>query len=154
MLSVVLPPVNNVTFGKDQMVSHTLKGVFIEKPSLPKYVAIYDCKTVLAYMDSLPDNNELLLELLTIKLCTLMCILSGKRAQTICALRLDAHVSDEDSFTFYIRKRLKTTTPSFHQEPLVFVVYPHNQKLCVVNCLKEYLDRNTSSGKTLKMVNS
>ena len=38
-------------------------------------------------------------------------------------------------------KTLKNTEPGKHQEPLEFLLYPHNEKLCVVNCILEYKRR-------------
>ena len=85
MLSSLLPMRQGTTFGKDELISRILKGIFRSLPSLPKRTVIYDTDKVLGYINSLPCNQQLLLELLTPKLCTLLCILSGQRAQTIAA---------------------------------------------------------------------
>lgn len=82
-----------------------------------------------------------MLEEITLKLTTLLCILSGQRAQAIAKLSLSHMHQDETSFTFYIPTVLKTSTPTFHQRPLVFNRYPHSEKLCIWSCLKEYLNR-------------
>ena len=63
-LSTILSKQGNVTFEKDSNVSrdHPLR------PSLPKPVVTYDPNIVLKYMDSLPGNTDLSLELLAEKL--------------------------------------------------------------------------------------
>ena len=141
MLSAILPEREGITFGKNMLISRVLKGIFKLRPSLPRHTVMYDTKQVLNYMQSLPDNQELMLELLTLKLCTLLCILSGQRAQTIAALHLDYLHAEQGMYTFYIPKVLKTTTTTFHQTPLEFSSYLPDKRICVVSCLKEYIER-------------
>lgn len=141
-ISAILPVTQDgKTFGKDPVVSRALKGMFRLRPSLPRYTVIYDVDIVLKYITSLPPNNKLLLEELTKKLTTLLCILSGQRAQSISSLSLKfMHVSNTE-YVFYIPKVLKTTTPTFHQEPLTFRSFPGEKQVCVVECLHAYIDR-------------
>ena len=94
---------------------------------------MYHITTVLTHIKSLPPNNQLLLELLTKKLVTLLCILcilSGQRAQSITSLCLDFINKNENTYTFYIPSIFKTTTPTFHQEPLEFEVFIEDESLC------------------------
>ena len=67
-------------------------GMFKLSPSLPKYVVTYDLDSILQYMDSLPANNVLSINLLAEKVCTLLCLLSGQRSQTISSLKVDRSV--------------------------------------------------------------
>ena len=86
-------------------------------------------------------NCELLLEQLTKKLTTLLCILSGQRSQSLSKLYIQ-HMHKEDSvITFFIPKLLKTTTPTFHQQPLEFVYFPQDVNTCVYTCLVDYMER-------------
>ena len=78
VLSAILPKQGSVTFGKDSNVSRMLRGIFKLRTSLPKYVVTYEPNFVLTYMDSLPTNKGFTLELLTKKLYTLLCFLSGQ----------------------------------------------------------------------------
>ena len=126
-----------VTFGKDSNVSCMLRGIFKLRPSLPKHVVTYDPNIVLRYMDSLPTNKYLSLELPTKKLCTLLCFLSGQRSQSIWKLKIDKSVVLHGTYTFYFDTVLKTTKPANHQHSLVFNTYPQNSKLCIIDCLLE-----------------
>ena len=140
-MSAFTPTQSNTTFGKDNMVARVLKGMFRERPRIPRKVLIYDTNTVIQYLSSLPSNKELLLETLTKKLVTLLCILSGQRSQSIAYL-YEQHMHKSDTlFTFYIPKQLKTTTDTFHQEPLEFEAFPPDPNTCVYKCLEEYLSR-------------
>ena len=71
-LSAILPEINWQTFGKDERVSRMIKRIFKLCPSLP--IVTYDPDIILQYMDSLPANNLLSIDLLTKKLCTLLCL--------------------------------------------------------------------------------
>ncbi len=149
-ISAVAPLEGGVTFGKDPTVSKVVKGMFRERPRIPKKMLVYDTNIVLRYMESLPGNKELPLELLTKKLTTLLCILSGQRSQSIASLYMEHMCKTESLYTFFIPKLLKTTTPTFHQEPLEFEAFPQNDKLCVHDCLTEYLERKNSINSVKK----
>ena len=85
-------------------------------------------------MDSLPANKLLSMNLLIKK-----CLLSGQRSQTISSLKVDRSVLAPGTYTFYIDTIQKTTRPGRHQPPLVFQSFKPNDKLCIINCLKEYI---------------
>ena len=69
-------------------MSRLLRGIFRSRPSVPKAskMITFDTSIVLNYVSSLDDNKDLLLETLTKKLVTLLCLLAGQRAQTIASL--------------------------------------------------------------------
>ena len=48
---------------------------------------------------------------------------------------------DQSSYSFYIPRALKTTSPWFHQTPLQFEAFPEDELLCIVKCLNEYIER-------------
>ena len=140
-LSAILPLKEGKTFGECQKVSKMLKGIFKLRPTIPKYTVIYDPDIVLTYMDTLPNNSSLLLEDLTKRLCTLLCLLSGQRCQTIASLDLNFSDHTSKKFTFAINKVMETTKPGKHQQPIEYYSYQENEKLCVVNCLGGYIRR-------------
>ena len=137
-LSAILPKREGVSFGKHPLVSKLIKGIFKERPSLPKHTVVYDTEIILRYIDSLPFNDSLMLDMLTMKLCTLLAILSGQR---VTVLRTDYMHKSQGKVFFYINAILKTTKPNNHKKTLVFMTYPENKKLCVVQCLEDYLLR-------------
>ena len=145
---------NGVSFGKDPHVSRVLKGIFRERPKIPKRLVNYDTNIVIRYIGNLPCNNKLLLEELTLKLTTFLCILSGQRSQSIGALFPKHMHKSETTFTFYIPKIIKTTTPRFHQEPLEFEAFPQERKLCVHTWLSDYLLRTEGIRENFGMENT
>lgn len=140
-LSALLPIRDGETFGKHRNVSKLIKGIFKLRPTLPKYTVTYDPDIVLSYINNLPENSQLLLEMLTKKLCVLLCLLSGQRCQSIAALDLEMSHFSTEKVTFAFKKVLKTTKPGHHQKPLEFITFSTNKQLCVVNCLLEYRKR-------------
>ena len=140
---------DGVTFGKNEEVSRLLKGIFKLRPSFPRYTVIYDPDIILEYIDRLPMNEHLDLEMLTKKMATLLCLLSAQRVQTIGALRLDYCQRSEEAIIFYIASILKTTKPGKHQDPIQFRPYP-DKKLCIVNCLNEYIQRTENIRENLE----
>ena len=140
-LSAILPKHEGKTFGEHPDVSKMLRGIFKLRPMFPKYTVIYDPDIVLNYMKSIPDNSCLMLEQLIKKLCTLLCLLSGQRCQTISFLDLKYSHLSHGKYTFAINQILKTSKPGKHQPPLEYCTYPENGKLCVVACLTEYKKR-------------
>ena len=129
------------TFGECQNVRKMLKGIFKLRPIFPKYTVIYDPDIILTYMDTVTNNSNLLLEDFTKKLCTLLCLLSGQSSQRIAFLDLNFSYHSSAKFTFAINKVRKTTNPGKHQQPIEYYSYQENKKLCVVNCLGEYIRR-------------
>jgi len=45
--------------------------------------------------------------------------------------------------------KINTTKPSKHQDPIQFRSYP-NKKLCIVDCLKEYIKRTENIRQNLE----
>ena len=70
--------------------------------------------------------------------CFLLCLINGQHSQTISSLKVDRSVLAHGTYTFYIDKIQKTTRPRRNQPPLVFQSFEPNEKLCIINCLKEY----------------
>ena len=140
-LSAILPRKGDFTFGKDKIVSQLLKGIFKLRPSLPKYTSTYDPDIILDYINELPANNQLNLELLTKKLVTLLALLSGQRCQSISYLETQQSALINGVYCFYIPKVLKTTKPGHHLHALEFHQYVPNANICVVTCIKEYVSR-------------
>ena len=142
-LSAILQKQDGKIFSDHPLVARVMKGIFKAAPSLPRVHVTWDPEILLKYIDSLPNNNELLLEQLTKKLCTLLALLSGTRAQAIGNLDLKFYHLDpsQKQLMFYIPKVLKNTKPNHHQPPLEFWAFSDNDKWCPIKCFVEYLER-------------
>ncbi|XP_068710610.1 uncharacterized protein [Montipora foliosa] len=87
-LSQVLPPEAGVSFGDLPLIRQFMKGVFQEKPSLPRYTVTWDPALLLNFLKSQSPIEKLYLKMLTFKTVTLLTLLSVQRIQTIHLLDL------------------------------------------------------------------
>ena len=70
-LSTIIETGNSETFGKQPLVSRLLKGMFRERPALPRYTVTYDANIVLKFLRSIPLEN-ITIKQLTQKVVTLL----------------------------------------------------------------------------------
>ncbi|CAB4015392.1 Hypothetical predicted protein [Paramuricea clavata] len=82
-LSTILVANDSLTFGMHPLVKRFLKGVFEQKPSLPRYAFIWDVNQVLNRLRSYPSIECISLKELTLKLVMLLALLTGQRTQAI-----------------------------------------------------------------------
>ena len=102
---------------------------------------MYDARVVLQHLSSLPASDNMTMKQLTYRLVTLMALLSAQRSQTLHVLDINYMHKEEDKYIFYIPILLKTSRPSSHQEPLIFLSFPEDPNICVVKNLNAYLER-------------
>ena len=151
-LSIILKPIDGYDFGKHPIIKRVLKGVFKERPSLPRYTVIYDSDKVLRFLKSLPNWDSISLKWLTFKLVTLLAILSGHRCQTLNTLSLDFMDLSGERVTFYIPNILKNTTPSFHAKPLHFPSFAQDESICPVRNVVEYIKATAKLRKSRSLI--
>ena len=125
---------NGLTFGAQQSVKRFLKGVCEARPSNPRYAVTWEVNKALNYLKS-TSSTECSLKDLTLKLVTLMSLLSAQRGQMIHYLSLEAMVVSETSVPFVVSKLLKQSKSTVVE----FVAYLDNPNICVVTTLKAYI---------------
>ncbi|XP_013418549.1 uncharacterized protein LOC106179464 isoform X1 [Lingula anatina] len=146
-LSAVLIMESGIPFGAMPIVKRFIKAVYQSKPPSPRYHCIWDVKVVLDYLCTLPIVSRLSLKDLTLKLIVLMALTSAQWGQTLHLLNTgDMHIG-KASYTFTIHQHIKQSRPRTTLPAIKFSAYPVNKKLCVVNCLSEYLLRTQSLRK-------
>jgi len=69
----------------NELISRFMRGIFNERPSLPRYSKIWDVKVVLRYLETL-DTSVILS--LSCKLCMLFLLVTAQRCQTLHVLKL------------------------------------------------------------------
>lgn len=88
----------------------------------------------------MPLTSNLKLKDLTLKLTTLIALLTGQRCQTIRQLDLDLIQKLPSKYIFRIGSKLKHTQPGKHQE-LIELFQFSDKDLCVVEHIREYVSR-------------
>lgn len=117
-LSAVMKINDNMSFGEHPLVWRFIKDVFQLKPELPKYTHIWDVERVLSNLQTLAPVTSLDLKQLSLKLATLLAILTGQRCQTIHKLDLNLMQTLPDTYMFVIGEKLKHTRLGQHHEPI------------------------------------
>ena len=145
MLSTILPVKEGIEFGKHPIVTRMLKGIFRTSPALPRYICIYDVEIVIKFLKSLPHSEEITLKWLTLKLVTLLALLSTHRCQTLNSLSIEHMDINIQQVTFYIPKVIKNTTTMFHPKPIIPQVFPADEKICPVRNIVEYIKASKKS---------
>ncbi|MEW8542137.1 MAG: tyrosine-type recombinase/integrase [Candidatus Thiodiazotropha sp.] len=121
------------------MIKRFMKGIFNKRPSLPKYTSIWNPDIVLRHLKSL--GKDLHLQQLTYKTVMLLSLLTAQRCQFIHMLKIsDLHFS-EDHVEINTSELMKQSRPGFHLGPITLQQYSQDRDLCIVQCLKEYLDQ-------------
>lgn len=140
-LSTILTCDNGRPIGEHPLICRLLKGVFEQRPSLPKHTTIWDVGRLLDYLRTLSPVAHLSLKELSLKTVTLMFLLTGQRCQTIHAIDIRNIQQLPNMLHITISQPLKTTKAGKHQAPLELLAYPSDINLCIVTHLKEYLKR-------------
>ena len=128
----------HMDINKFECVGRFMKGIFNERPALPKYNTIWDVKAVLDYLQSIQNST---LFQLSCKVTMLFLLLSAQRCQTLHLIQLEDIVLSERQVIIHPNKVLKQTRPGAHLEPIILETYPKNEKLCIVKASHEYLHR-------------
>lgn len=122
-----------------KLISRYLKGIYNERPSKPKYNYTWDPHPVLLYLSSLFPLEELSLKSLTVKLCTLLALVSGHRMQTFSKIKIDNITHQQEKIEIFIKDRLKTSGPRNQQPVLLLPFFTENPRLCVASTLTAYI---------------
>lgn len=138
-LSAVLEPVDSLSFGKQPIIKRLMRGIFKERPTLPKYTVTYDVDLVFNRIVNSP-LHILDLKTLTFRVATLLCILSGQRSQTLGVMNINFMHKEDTRYIFFISELIKQSRPTFHQAPLEFVSYRDNVCICPVAHIQHYLE--------------
>lgn len=115
-----------------------MKGVFQQKPPLPRYTEVWDVSIVLTHLQSFHPVDKLSLKQLTLKLIMLILLVTGQRGQTVKMLNIDYMFFSQNCYTFQIVEHLKQSRPGVNN-PLVKLQAYEDKQLCVVTTLTEYL---------------
>ena len=134
---------NGTSLGQHRLVSRLLKGIFQTKPPLPRYSETWDVSVVLHYLQGSSPVGTLNLKELTLKLVTLILLVSGQRGQTIHLLNISNMRVSADGYTFLFSKLLKQTRPG-SPKPTVTLTAFRDSRLRVVTTLEEYISRTES----------
>ncbi|KAJ8912961.1 hypothetical protein NQ315_000017 [Exocentrus adspersus] len=139
-LSLIL----DINDSDERILKRFLKGAFNIKPSSPRYSITWDPRPVLEHLETLMPLTSLTLQNLTLKLVTLLALISAHRIQTLTKISLENIVHYADRVEIRIPQRVKTTTPGRLQPNLVLPYFKDRPGLCAAMTLKTYINVTTT----------
>jgi len=116
-------------------------GLFNLNPPKPKISTIWDVNTVFKHISLWGDNADLTDKQLSQKLTLLLLLLGGQRVNTIYNFHTDRMVFSTASVSFAPGTVLKHSRKGSKLNSFTYRAYPVDNKLCIIECLKEYLNR-------------
>ena len=148
-LSAFLPHTPSGPVGAHPDVCRLLKGVFEQRPALPKYADTWDPDQVLNYLNTVPSIQDLSAKELTLRTATLLSLLTGQRGHALHSLKLnDIRFTKDESKCKIFSEKHKTSKPGAHTEPSEILAYVENPKLCLVKHLKAYFEKTQEHRKS------
>ena len=105
------------SIGSHPVVCRLLKGVFEQRPSLPKYTETWDVDTVMDSLAEWPDTHLQSLKQLTLRTVVLLALLSGQRGQSIYSSQVEDIKLHDNRCVIVYSSVLKQTKIGRHVKP-------------------------------------
>ena len=150
-ISSLTAVVSNVEIGSNTLVQRFMRGIFNKKPCLPKNIVTWNVNVVLNHLVSV-DITSCELRALSKKLVMLLALTTGQKCQTLHFLDIRNIEMDVSYVKFRIGDLLKQSKPGVHLHELYIESYQVNDNLCVVKCLKKYLEVTESLRSDTKLL--
>jgi len=131
-------PVDGTPIGQHPLVKQLFKGVYNSRPPQPRYTHTWDVSAVLNHIAHLGNNRDLSLKQLSFKLLMLMSLTSASRVSELQALDLRFRRYTTDGVVFKLASLTKKRQAGASLKERYFASFVDNDKLCVVQCLKQY----------------
>ena len=137
---VYLPPYTQLS--DHPLISQFMKGVHNLRPPTPKLSYVWDVNVIFEHFRTLENNSQLSDKVLTQKLVILLLLFGGQRVHTIMQFHTHKMIINSECIVFLPVGVLKHSKPGRKMDTFQYRSYPE-EKLCIVNCLKEYLKRRS-----------
>jgi integrase len=139
-ISAFHPEIGGIKVGQTSLIKHVMTGIFNLKPPLPRYNETWDVDQVLKYLNTLDQNEELTLKVLSHKVVTLMALTSASRSSELHKLDIRFMQITPGLISFTLTGLIKTT--KVNDGPIVLSFADNeNEKLSAEKCILHYLDR-------------
>ena len=116
--------------GQHPLVTRLLKGVFNDRPPLPRYSSTWNVQTVLNYLEQLGPNEVMSWKHLTFKTVMLLALTHPSRSADLSQLDLGARQYTPEGVTF--------TPRCLSNCSFLFPILPGHPRLCPVVTLRAY----------------
>lgn len=128
--------------GKNEKFRVFFRGIAKLRPAAPRYDSTWDPQIVLRYLSSWYPNEELNLESLTLKLVTLLALVTGHHMQTLAMIDIrNIYRTNKNALEIKIPDRIKISGPNKNQPVLRLPFFTRNKAICVATILLLYLEK-------------
>jgi hypothetical protein len=128
-----------------------MKGVFVIKPSRPKYTCTWDVSIVLNWLEKCFSLQNLPLKELTMKLVALLALSTVQRVQVLKMLKINMLSVFGDYVIFTIDELTKTSEPGKSLQKVRIDTFT-NKKLCVVHTMNYYIKQTEKFRKSNQLL--
>lgn len=130
-----------IDMSKEKVLVRAMRGAFNARPALPRYKDTWDVNILINYLRSLPENKDLTLRILSMKLAILFLLLLGQRLQTLTVLDTRNILVTDAQIRVAFGDLLKNSRPNYHLAPQILKAYPNEKKLCIVQTYNFFLEK-------------
>lgn len=88
--------INDFSIGTDPLIHREMKGIRLKRPPKPKYDSLWNMNLIFELFSSWPDNSSLTRKQLSIKLATLLCLISFRQVSVVKALEISNRIYSPD----------------------------------------------------------
>ena len=121
-----------------------MKGVYNDRPPLPRYSSTWKVQTVLDHLISLGDNSKLTLKQLSHKTLALLALTRPSRSADLSQLDIQCKHYKPNGVAFLPRSLAKQSRQGRIIVEFFFPSFPEDPRLCPVTTFREY-ERRTES---------
>ena len=143
-ISSVHEKVDNMDVGQHPTVVRLMKGVYNDRPPLPRYSSTWNVQTVLNFIETLGDLENLLLKHLTWKTVFLLAVTRPSRSADLSQLDTSRMRFSTKGAIFLPSSLAKQSRQGKTIAEFFFPSFPDNSNLCPVQTLKVYMERTGS----------
>ena len=133
--------VDGVDVGQHPIITRLLKGVYNVRPALPRYLDTWDVQTVLNYIETLGQSDDLSLKLLSLKTVFLLAITHPSRTTDLSSLNISRMQFLSSGVSFLPSSLAKQSHQRKSIESFFFPPFLSKKILCPDSTLHAYLAR-------------
>ena len=123
------------------MVSKLMKGVFHDRPPLPKYTVTWNVQTVLTYFESVGGNSNLTLTQLTYKTVMLLALTRPTRSADLSQMSSQGCHFSPEGVKIFPSALAKQSRQGKTIKPFFSRIFSENNLICPVTTLRAYIAR-------------
>ena len=140
-ISSVHERVDGHTVGQHPLLMWLMKGVFNDRPPLPRYTSTWNVQTVLSHIASFGVNESLSLKQISWKTAMLLALTPPSRSADLSQLDIRGRQYKPDGVVFIPASLAKQSRQGKPVTPFFFPSFPPDPVICPVTTLKAYEER-------------